>query len=212
MYHHGSCIQVDETFEINDNEAPVIRLRKRLIVVHSKNIASKSFWNGYSCLCKEIGCFEHNVNNIKPEYIKLFQLDKKLLPFTWTVIRIDGSHFHRFSDVHVFEKPNDEQALKLMNSCAVAVLEEFNDNVFAYGESDEYSFVLKINSELFQRRASETVSAICLFFTATYVIKWKEFFPQKELKCLPNFDGRAVSYPTSAIIRDYLAWRQVDCE
>ncbi|GKA43376.1 tRNA(His) guanylyltransferase 1-like protein isoform X1 [Tanacetum coccineum] len=206
-----SKVQVDETFEINDNEAPVIRLRKRLIVVHSKNIASKSFWNGYSCLCKEIGCFEHNVNNIKPEYIKLFQLDKKLLPFTWTVIRIDGSHFHRFSDVHVFEKPNDEQALKLMNSCAVAVLEEFNDNVFAYGESDEYSFVLKINSELFQRRASETVSAICLFFTAIYVIKWKEFFPQKELKCLPNFDGRAVSYPTSAIIRDYLAWRQVDC-
>ncbi|GKD67445.1 tRNA(His) guanylyltransferase 1-like protein isoform X1, partial [Tanacetum coccineum] len=98
-----------------------------------------------------------------------------------------------------------------MNSCAVAVLEEFNDFIFAYGESDEYSFVLKINSELFQRRASETVSAICLFFTATYVIKWKEFFPQKELKCLPNFDGRAVSYPTSAIIRDYLAWRQVDC-
>ncbi|GJY04995.1 tRNA(His) guanylyltransferase 1 isoform X1 [Tanacetum coccineum] len=203
-------LKVDETFEIDDNEAPVIRLRKRLIVVHSKNIASKSFWNGYSCLCKEIGCFEHNVNNIKPEYIKLFQSDKKLLPFTWTVIRIDGSHFHRFSDVHGFEKPNDEQALKLMNSCAVAVLEEFNDFIFAYGESDEYSFVLKGNSELFQRRASEIVSAICLFFTATYVMKWKEFFPQKELKCLPNFDGRAVCYPTYAIIRDYLAWRQVD--
>nr|GEW55075.1 tRNA(His) guanylyltransferase 1 [Tanacetum cinerariifolium] len=214
MYRQGSCIlrtEVDETFDIDDNEAPVIRLRKRLIVVHSENIASKSFWNGYSCLCKDIGRFEQNVNNIKPEYIKLFQFDKKLLPFTWTVIRIDGSHFHRFSDVHGFEKPNDEQALKLMNSCAVAVLEEFNDIVFAYGVSDEYSFVLKGNSQLFQRRASEIVSAICLFFTATYVMKWKEFFPQKELKCLPNFDGRAVCYPTYVIIRDYLAWRQVDC-
>ncbi|GJW96693.1 tRNA(His) guanylyltransferase 1-like protein isoform X2 [Tanacetum coccineum] len=204
-------LKVDETIEIDDNEAPVIRLRKRIIVVHSENIASKSFWNGYSCLCKEIGRFEQNVNNIKPEYIKLFQFDKKLLPFTWTVIRIDGSHFHRFSDVHGFEKPNDEQALKLMNSCAVAVLEEFNDIVFAYGVSDEYSFVLKGNSQLFQRRASEIVSAICLFFTAAYVMKWKEFFPQKESKCLPNFDGRAVCYPTAAIIRDYLAWRQVDC-
>ena len=46
--------------------------------------------------------------------------------------------FGRFSDVHEFEKPNDEQALKLMNSCAVAVLEEFEDIHFAYGVSDEY--------------------------------------------------------------------------
>lgn len=46
--------------------------------------------------------------------------------------------FGRFSDVHEFEKPNDEQALKLMNSCAVAVLEEFEDIQFAYGVSDEY--------------------------------------------------------------------------
>ena len=48
--------------------------------------------------------------------------------------------FGRFSDVHEFEKPNDEKALKLMNSCAVAVLEEFEDIQFAYGVSDEYRF------------------------------------------------------------------------
>lgn len=47
-------------------------------------------------------------------------------------------HFDRFSEVHEFEKPNDEQALKLMNSCAVAILEEFEDIHFAYGVSDEY--------------------------------------------------------------------------
>ncbi|KAF5788545.1 putative tRNA(His) guanylyltransferase [Helianthus annuus] len=95
--------------------------------VHSENIASRSFWNDYSYLCKELGCFEQNVNNIKHEYLKLFRSENKLLPFTWILIRIDGSHFHRFSKVHGFEKPNDEQALKLMNASAVAVLEEFND-------------------------------------------------------------------------------------
>ena len=26
----------------------------------------------------------------------------------------------------------------------------------------------------------------------------------------PLFDGRAVLYPSEAIVRDYLAWRQVD--
>ncbi|KAI7985106.1 tRNA(His) guanylyltransferase 2 [Camellia lanceoleosa] len=46
----------------------------------------------------------------------------------------------RFSEGHEFEKPNDGQALNLMNSCAVAVLEEFQDIVFSYGVSDEYRF------------------------------------------------------------------------
>lgn len=48
--------------------------------------------------------------------------------------------FARFSEVHEFEKPNDEQALNLMNSCAVAVVEEHNDIIFSYGVSDEYRY------------------------------------------------------------------------
>lgn len=59
---------------------------------------------------------------------------------------------------------------------------------------------------------SEIVSAIVSLFSSMYTIKWKEFFPQKELKHVPYFDGRAVCYPTSEILLDYLAWRQVDCE
>lgn len=56
------------------------------------------------------------------------------------------------------------------------------------------------------------MSVIVSFFTSMYVLKWKEFFPQKDLEYPPSFDGRAVCYPSSDIIRDYLAWRQVDCE
>ncbi|RWW20477.1 hypothetical protein GW17_00015416 [Ensete ventricosum] len=48
----------------------------------------------------------------------------------------------RFSAEHAFEKPNDENALNLMNSCAVSMLEQFPDIVFAYGVSDEYRYVL----------------------------------------------------------------------
>ncbi|KAK9272309.1 hypothetical protein L1049_002680 [Liquidambar formosana] len=44
-----------------------------------------------------------------------------------------------------------------------------------------------------------------------YVMKWKEFFTQKELKHTPSFDGRSVCYPSTKILQDYLAWRQVDC-
>lgn len=56
--------------------------------------------------------------------------------------------FGRFSEVHEFEKPNDKQALNLMNSCAVAVLEEIQDIIFAYGVSDEYRYAIFFSSYL----------------------------------------------------------------
>jgi tRNA(His) guanylyltransferase len=32
-----------------------------------------------------------------------------------------------------------------------------------------------------------------------------------EMPFIPAFDARCVCYPDIAILRDYLAWRQVDC-
>ena len=49
----------------------------------------------------------------------------------------------RFSDEHGFEKPNDLRALQLMNKCAETVMKEFTDIVIAYGQSDEYRWVLQ---------------------------------------------------------------------
>lgn len=48
--------------------------------------------------------------------------------------------FCRFSEVHEFVKPNDDQALNLLNSCAKAMLEEYPDIVYSYGFSDEYRY------------------------------------------------------------------------
>ncbi|KAK2643042.1 hypothetical protein Ddye_024805 [Dipteronia dyeriana] len=214
LFRQGSCVfktEVEDIVKYNENGAPVKRLRRKARIVHSENIAGKKFWNEHPCLVKELGDFEDDVCKIKADYVRSFLFESKLMPFTWIVIRIDGCHFHRFSEVHEFEKPNDKQALNLMNSCAVAVLEEFQDIIFSYGVSDEYSFVLQKETLFYQRRASDIVSVIVSFFTSTYVIKWKEFFPLKDLKYPPSFDGRAVCYPSSNIIRDYLAWRQVDC-
>ncbi|KAK7858863.1 trna(his) guanylyltransferase 1 [Quercus suber] len=204
-------LKVEENVKYNENGTPVKRLRRKARIVHSENIAGKNFWNEHLSLLKEVGGFTEDVEKIKPEFVRSFQFENKLMPSTWIVIRIDGCHFHRFSEVHEFEKPNDKQALNLMNSCAVAVLEEIQDIIFTYGVSDEYSFVLKKDSQFYQRRASEIVSVTVSFFSSMYVMKWKEFFPQKELKYPPSFDGRVVCYPSSKILLDYLAWRQVDC-
>ncbi|KAG8368974.1 hypothetical protein BUALT_Bualt15G0102000 [Buddleja alternifolia] len=204
-------LKVEDIVKYKDDGCPVKRPRKKVITVHSENIAARRFWNDQSCLLKELGQFTEDLNRVKPEYLKSFQYESRLMPHTWIVIRIDGCHFHRFSEVHEFEKPNDAHALDLMNSCATSVLEEFKDIVFAYGVSDEYSFVLKKESQLYERHASEIVSAVVSFFSSMYSMKWKEFFPQKEMKFSPYFDGRAVCYPSCQILRDYLSWRQVDC-
>lgn len=53
----------------------------------------------------------------------------------------------RFSEVHKFEKqPLDKRALKLMKSCAAAVMEEYSDLIFSYGYSDEFRYLQACSS------------------------------------------------------------------
>ena len=59
----------------------------------------------------------------------------------------------RFAEKHNFAKPNDSRALHLMTKCAQTVMEELEDIVIAYGQSDEYSFVFRKKSNWFKRRA-----------------------------------------------------------
>ncbi|KAK4764346.1 hypothetical protein SAY87_013784 [Trapa incisa] len=213
MFRQGSCIlkiEVEDVVKCDENGMPIKRLRRKPDIFHTQKIVAKKFWNEKFVLVKELGTLEE-IGKIIPEYIRSFLFENKLLPSTYIIIRIDGCHFHRFSDIHEFEKPNDSRALNLMNACAVAVLNEFQDVVFAYGVSDEYSFVLKKTSQFNQRHSSQIVSAIVSLFSSVYVMKWNKFFPQKTLKYPPSFDGRAVCYPSTEILQDYLAWRQVDC-
>ncbi|XP_037432491.1 tRNA(His) guanylyltransferase 2-like isoform X1 [Triticum dicoccoides] len=149
--------------------------------------------------------------NSKYEYVKReFEFHRHLPASNWIVVLIDGCHFHRFSELHAFEKPNDERALRLMNACATSMLEKFPDIVFAYGVSDEYSFVFREKTEFHKRRESKIISLCVSYFTSVYGMQWKDFFPN-DFKETPYFDGRVVCYPNIKTIRDYLAWRQVDC-
>ena len=147
----------------------------------------------------------------KYEYVKKFEIEDKLLPNCWMVVRIDGKAFHRFSDTHGFNKPNDVNALNLMNACAEHVMKEFTDVVISYGQSDEYSFVFRRQTDLYGRRSAKIATNVVSLFASSYVFKWRQFFPNTELKYPPSFDARAVLYPTNDNLRDYLSWRQVDC-
>ncbi|KAJ5767354.1 uncharacterized protein N7511_004970 [Penicillium nucicola] len=151
--------------------------------------------------------------NSRFEYVKSFEQPDVLLPNTWIVVRIDGRGFHKLSDHYGFKKPNDRRALDLMNAAAVEVMKELPDLCIGYGVSDEFSFVFHPNCQLFERRNGKLVTTIVSTFTAHYIFKWSEYFPSTPLQpsLLPSFDGRAVIYPNSRILRDYMSWRQVDC-
>lgn len=144
--------------------------------------------------------------------MRSFERENYLMPETWIVMRIDGRGFHRFSDQYNFTKPNDLRALTVMNESAKTVMGNISDVVLAYGDSDEYSFVLRKNCQLFERRESKLVSTFASTFTAAYHQHWNQHMEKPlEISHMPTFDARAVVYPTDKILRDYLSWRQADC-
>ncbi|KAJ3824270.1 tRNAHis guanylyltransferase-domain-containing protein [Lentinula raphanica] len=143
-------------------------------------------------------------------YVKKFELPDALLPNMFMVFRLDGHSFHRFSDQHGFTKPNDLRALQLMDHAAKSVMEEYKDISLAFGESDEYSFLLRKSTALYNRRQAKIVSTLTSLFTSCYVFHWPKYFPDLPLQYPPSFDGRIVLYPSQQEVRDYFAWRQAD--
>ncbi|XP_020647037.1 putative tRNA(His) guanylyltransferase isoform X1 [Pogona vitticeps] len=147
----------------------------------------------------------------KFEYVRDFEADDRCLPNCWVVVRLDGRGFHRFAEQHGFKKPNDDRALQLMNRSAQTVMEELEDIVIAYGQSDEFSFVFKKKSNWFKRRTSKFMTHVVSQFASSYVFYWKDYFQDQPLLYPPGFDGRVVLYPSDQNLKDYLSWRQADC-
>ena len=204
----------------------MIYLVKKIIsfVYFSNN--NKLFYNNnnntsYTSRCNEIFhsfkyylYFTPRMANSRFEYVKSFERENILLPQTHIIIRVDGKGFHKFSDFYNFEKPNDINALNIINLSAMKMMETFPDIILAYGDSDEYSFLLRKNCELFERREFKLITTFASFFSSYYQFYWNaQNSPDNQLKIdrLPTFDARAIVYPNRENIIDYFSWRQVDC-
>ncbi|KAF9912550.1 hypothetical protein EC991_009974 [Linnemannia zychae] len=147
----------------------------------------------------------------KYEYVKEFERDDKLLRNVYVLVRIDGKGFHKFSAAHDFAKPNDVRGINLMNHAARCVMNELDDILIAFGESDEYSFLFRRSTDLYQRREAKIVSTVVSLFTSAYVYYWNDYFTELKRPIYPPvFDGRAVLYPSEVEVKDYFAWRQAD--
>ena len=97
-----------------------------------------------------------------------------------------------------------------MNQAAAAVMADWGDAVLAFGESDEYSFVLPRSCSTYSRRSSKISTTIASSFAANFVFHLPRFFPDTPLRAPPAFDARCVCYPTLRAVSDCIRWRQVD--
>lgn len=134
--------------------------------------------------------------NSKFSYVKHFEHSTMLLPNTYIVVRVDGRGFTSFCDVHKFEKPNDIRGIKLISKCTKEVMQNFNEIIIAYGDSDEFSFCFKKSAKIFNRREDKILSCVLSLFSTSYVFYWSKYFPDTPLKKVPSFDARIVLYPS----------------
>lgn len=49
--------------------------------------------------------------NSRFDYVRDFERDDTILPNCWIVVRIDGKTFHKFTQKHDFNKPNDDNGM-----------------------------------------------------------------------------------------------------
>ena len=120
-------------------------------------------------------------------------------PGVWTVVRVDGRGFSRFTEQH-FDKPFDAGFSGLMVETAQAMLTEF-DARYAYTESDEISVVLGPDHGLFGRGVEKIVSITAGVASAAFT---------HAAGRPAHFDSRVWIGAGVGDVIDYVSWRQAD--
>jgi tRNA(His) guanylyltransferase len=135
-------------------------------------------------------------------YMRRFEYfhDLRLLPETWTVIRVDGRGFSRLTTA-AFDKPFDARFHDLMVGVATTLLEELG-GIYAYTESDEISVLFPRNWDLFDRELEKLVSVSAALASAAFT---------HAHGASAHFDSRVWLGPDAAHVVDYFKWRMADC-
>lgn len=126
----------------------------------------------------------------------------------YVVLRIDGRAFHTFT--RKLARPYDQPLADSLDEAARALCAEIEGCRFAYGQSDEYSFLLTdFDSEhakmWFDGNVQKMVSVSASIFTAAFA----RAYPATPGR-LAVFDSRVLLIPQRAEVEKYFVWRQLD--
>ncbi|GIG86484.1 tRNA(His) guanylyltransferase Thg1 family protein [Plantactinospora endophytica] len=123
----------------------------------------------------------------------------RVLPGAWTVLRLDGRGFTRFTEEH-FDKPFDPRFGELMVDTARTLLTELGAR-YAYTESDEISVLLAPDHGLFGGGVEKLVSISAGIASAEFTRAAGES---------AHFDSRLWLGVDVGDVVDYFSWRQSD--
>lgn len=141
---------------------------------------------------------------IKRDYENAFRIS--LPRRAYLVVRVDGRAFHTFAAD--LERPYDRKLARALDAAAVSLCQEMTGCRFAFGQSDEFSFLLtdfeSANAPLwFDGDLQKIVSVSASVFTA--------FFNQSFGGSRPaSFDSRTMVIARPEEVADYFLWRQLD--
>lgn len=123
----------------------------------------------------------------------------RLRPNAWTIIRLDGRSFTRFT-AQRFSKPYDEHLRDLMIEAATALLRDFQ-GLYAHTFSDEISIVFSPGWDIFNGRVEKLVSISAGLVSAAFTEAYGES---------AHFDSRIWQSEQRDEVIDYFRWRQSD--
>lgn len=124
----------------------------------------------------------------------------------YTIVRIDGRAFHTFtSDL---ERPYCRPLADALDQAALDLCREVIGCSFAYGQSDEYSFLLSdVEAEdaplWFDGNVQKIVSVSASVFTGAFQRRFASAKP-------PAFDARVMVIAQRREVARYFLWRQLD--
>jgi len=125
---------------------------------------------------------------------------------SYVVVRIDGRAFHTFTAD--LERPYCRRLADALDQSALYACQQMIGCRFAYGQSDEYSFLLTdLDGEKsplwFDGNVQKIVSVSASLFTAAFQRSFAG-------PALATFDARVLPIPQRGEVAKYFLWRQLD--
>ena len=138
----------------------------------------------------------------------------RLLPNSYVLVMLDGRSFSHFVK-NRFQKPFDDDFIRMMNETAKYVCKNVQGAKFAYVQSDEISIVLTdfdtpTTDAFFSNRLSKLHSIIASLATA----KFNQLMYQYRFEKLVNYSGYAPKLTTSEVVEELEKFPlyQFDCK
>jgi tRNA(His) guanylyltransferase len=136
----------------------------------------------------------------------------------YTMIRLDGSHFHTFTQNMV--KPFDDRLVKAMIATTKYLCGRIQGCKIGYVQSDEITLCLTDfdNMETISwfngniQKIVSTSASMASTFLYAYLLHYTDlYFQEKDIKDIPTFDSRVWTLSDKWEVFNTFLWRQQDC-